>query len=586
MRSVPSALGLALAIALASPVAAQVSGTVVDSVTRQPLADARVSLQASTVETTSDAAGAFSLPKLSGADLVIVAAKPGYFYGSAKVTAPISNVTLELVLPTDLDHAEHKPTPPDTCSTCHSNIFDEWKTSPMAAAGNNTWVHDVYNGGATAGGMGGFVYTRDSVLAKNNPASECGACHQPETWWSTPYVAMQPYGSTSPSVTHGVSCDVCHKIAAIDTSKTSFPGLWPSVVTLAKPGDGQQIMYGVLGDVAFAVPGSMRSAYNPQLRADICAACHQDKNDPDEDGDFEEDNGVVSEPTYQEWKDSPYSNPADPKYATCADCHMKPSESGQACQVLFPPLERPKGDVRRHTFPGTTAEFLDNAVSLAVTTRQTGLSLDVDVTVTNDQTGHHVPTGVTIRNMILLVEAFDGDGKPLASTGTQTVDALGGVGDPLQGNFAGLPGKLFAKVNGNVEGKGPTFFTDATSILWDNRIPALGSDTSHYRFALAGRDDKVRVRARLVYRRSWRALVDAKGWTTDGHGAPLEDLQAPNFGHLMEQSDQTIATCKSGPCATGCQVLGSTSDGGSLVAALLAIAGLGARKTRRRQERR
>ena len=57
----------------------------------------------------------------------------------------------------------------------------------------------------------------------------------------------------------------------------------------------------VLGDVPYGIDNTMKAAYQPQLSAAVCAACHQDKNDPDEDGDFEEANGVVSEPTYQEW---------------------------------------------------------------------------------------------------------------------------------------------------------------------------------------------------------------------------------------------------------------------------------------------
>ena len=35
----------------------------------------------------------------------------------------------------------------------------------------------------------------------------------------------------------------------------------------------------------------MRSSYQPQMTAVICASCHQDKNDPDADGNFEEENG-------------------------------------------------------------------------------------------------------------------------------------------------------------------------------------------------------------------------------------------------------------------------------------------------------
>lgn len=563
-------LAVSVAVAVAWSVAAdgvalgQVSGTVRDEATGLPIAGARVRLQATKTEALTDAAGAFLLPGLTGAGKVVVAAVPGYYYASAKVVAPASGVELLVASATAAANPSVDHGTPESCGSCHPSFYAEWRSSPMGKAGANTWVYDVYDGSGAKGGagLGGFVYTRDSVLAKKNPASECGSCHQPERWWSTPYAPLDPIAGGTDAVAHGVSCAVCHTIARIDATKPNFPGLWPGVVTVARPAPGDKALFGVLGDVTYQLSGSMRAAYNPQLRADVCAACHQDKNDPDENGDFESPRGVISEPTYLEWKASPYADPADPRHATCVDCHMRPTGEGQACNVQLPPLQRPPGDVRSHAFPGTSAEFLEHAVSLTLSARRAGGAVAVDVSVRNDQTGHHVPTGVTIRNMILLVEASRvRDGAALVSTGAQVVHALGGVGDPRQGYFAGLPGKLFAKVNGDASGKGPTFFTDATSILWDTRIPALGVDTTSYSFTASPEDGAIRVRARVLYRRSWRALVDAKAWATDGHGAPLEDVTPPTFGHLMAQAEATLPAAD--PCAgAGCDAGPPVEAGG------------------------
>ena len=52
------------------------------------------------------------------------------------------------------------------------------------------------------------------------------------------------------------------------------------------------------------------------------------------------------------------------------------------------------------------------------------------------------------------------------------------------------------------------------------------------------------VRVRLIYRRADRATVDSKSWTTDGHGNPLEDIQAPHFGHLMEEVIKAVPVWK------------------------------------------
>lgn len=603
-RSALSVALLCLVAGLPRVAVAQVSGVVRD-MAKQPLAGVRVSLQASDIETVTDENGAYSLPNAAGPELYVVAAKPGHYYGHVYVNAPATNADIELEpVPTTGDPS-YVPRVPQNCGSCHDSIYTEWNFSPMGKAGTNTWVADVYDGSATPGGKGGFVYTRDSILAKKNPASECAACHQPESWWSKPYTPLDPVSAKTNGVLHGISCEVCHKIANIDETKPNFPGLYPGVVTLAKPGGApfRQVMFGVLGDVTYAVDNTMKAAYQPQLKAAVCAACHQDKNDPDEDGDFEEANGIVSEPTYQEWLESPYADPASPKHATCIDCHMKPTGAGQACSMQFPPIKRPKGDVRSHAFPGTTPEFLENAVSMTMKAVKNDTSIEVDVTIDNDQTGHHVPTGVTIRNMILLVEAWRAqDGKQLEHTGKQVVHELGGVGDPAQGYFAGLPGKLYAKVNGDAQGKGPTFFTDATSILWDNRLPPLGKDSTHYSFVVPSEGGELHVRARLIYRRSWRALVDAKKWATDGHGKELADVTAPHFGHLMEQAEEVFdLPCDAGVCqdagaggsgslrpsggdegGCGCRVAGQASRGlgAGLFGLALALAALGRRRAR------
>jgi uncharacterized membrane protein YgcG len=548
-----------LGMSLSSASLAQVSGTVSDGATLQPIAGARVSVQASQLETTTDAAGVFTLAGVSG-DVVVVAAAPGWFNHGQPVTAPAAGLAFQLeAVPTFDDPAYSFPAP-SACATCHPTQYGQWATSPMAHAGDNTWVYDTYDGTGTPGGTGGFVYLDDSALAAENPASECRSCHQPEPWILDPYSALEPLGALSQESLHGISCVICHQTADIDETRPNFPGMWPGIVSFQRTPPGEVVMYGTLGDVSYEAPGVMRASYQPELASVVCAACHQDKNDPDLDGDFEEDDGVISEPTYLEWLDSPYADAESPEYSTCAGCHMRPISANAACIVL-PELSRPEGDVREHTFRGTDADFLENALSLEVEAAQLGGELNATVTVTNDRTGHHVPTGVTIRNAILLVEAVNvADGAPLEHLGDQMVHELGGVGDPSEGYFAGLPGKLFAKVNHDANGAGPTFFTDAAGITFDTRIPALASDVTSYVFALPPGGGSVALRARVIYRRSWRALVDAKGWTTDGHGAPLEDLAAPSFGHVMASAETTLEVEPSGAGGSGG---GGSTGGGS-----------------------
>ena len=213
----------------------------------------------------------------------------------------------------------------------------------------------------------------------------------------------------------------------------------------------------------------------------------------------------------------------------------------EVCAVLYPPLLRDPETIRSHTILGTTPEYLENAVELSMEAELIGDTIEVGVDITNSLTGHHVPTGVTVRNMILLVEAWrEADDLPLEHVGKQTVHELGGVGDPAEGYYAGLPGKYYSKVNHDANGDGPTFFTDATGIVFDNRIPAMATDSTSYTFAVPDGGGTFRVRARLIYRRAFRFLVDAKQWTENGQGEPLEGVLPPHFGHLMEMTEQVL----------------------------------------------
>jgi len=369
---------------------------------------------------------------------------------------------------------------------------------------------------------------------------------------------------------HGVSCEVCHRLAEIDETKVNFPGLYPGVVRMARTVPFAPVQFGLLGDVAYSA-SVMRPSYQPQLAAAVCAACHQDKNDPDQDGDFEEADGVISEPTYLEWLASSYADPSSPDHATCVDCHMPATDARAACSVYTPDQPRPDGQLRSHRIEGTTARFLEAALTARVQAAIDGDELVVDVELTNDRTGHHVPPGVTVRNMILLVEARrDADGVALPATGDQVVDELGGVGDPAAGYYAGLPGKLYAKVPVDAAGHGPVFFTEAAALARDDRIPAHGVDRTRYRFALPAAGGALTVRAQVIYRRAFRAVVDAKGWTTDGHGRPLEDLQAPRFGHVMATAE-TILDAPATPDDAGCGCGGGGGTGLGVVVALLGL---------------
>jgi hypothetical protein len=54
-----------------------------------------------------------------------------------------------------------------------------------------------------------------------------------------------------------------------------------------------------------------------------------------------------------------------------------------------------------------------------------------------------------------------------------------------------------------------------TTIVSDNRLPAMGSDTSSYVFVAPRSGGQVTVIAELRFRRAFAPVMLDKGWTTD-----------------------------------------------------------------------
>jgi hypothetical protein len=276
----------------------------------------------------------------------------------------------------------------------------------------------------------------------------------------------------------------------------------PGILSLRlyRPDEGQQVFFGTLVDV------NRRVSYSPlESESEFCAPCHY--------GVFGGvvGSGMVTSGTliynsYGEWLNSPYS---DPKTGmTCQQCHMPVSS---AKYFVFPErggLTRDYATLHDHTMPGAADEkLLQNSVTMKSSAQRAGDQLQVQVSITNDKTGHDIPTDAPIRSMILVVEALDASGRPLALR-------LGPVNPAYSGNYGGLPGKTFAKVlKDEWTGETPTAaYWRPVSIVEDTRLPAIATDTTHYTFDLpTGKAAQVNVR--LVFRRAFQDLMKLKGWT-------------------------------------------------------------------------
>ena len=161
----------------------------------------------------------------------------------------------------------------------------------------------------------------------------------------------------------------------------------------------------------------MKAAWQPVFEESrFCASCHQYQNP---------DTGVPAQSTYEEWLSSPFGNPDAADYATCQDCHMQRDPApGRLCD---PPTgfgegpDRPIASHASHAIEGVTLERLIANSSLALAVSVSDGQLVVSAEVGNHGAGHHLPTGVSLRNMILRIGARAPDGMELDQVSGETV---------------------------------------------------------------------------------------------------------------------------------------------------------------------
>jgi hypothetical protein len=257
---------------------------------------------------------------------------------------------------------------------------------------------------------------------------------------------------------------------------------------MLRPPQEDQIFFGPFDDIPDP------DTYLPLTReSQFCAPCHQ----------FSFWGTPIYE-SYNEWLASPYVEQG----VTCQNCHMLPTGDAYFALPEVGGLPHPPESIPSHLQPGASSlELLQDTVSMTLQTEQIGDQLWITVVISNTNAGHHVPTDHPGRHLILTVTAEDEDGHLLPQTSGDKIPSWGGL-------QAGLPGKAFAKVLRDVQtGEYPVVsYWKQTSILIDNRIPAFAADSSRYAFALPTGTALIKVQAELLFRRTYQAEMDARGW--------------------------------------------------------------------------
>ena len=520
-----------------------ISGTVHDP-NGAPIPGATVRVKATENKTTSDTDGSFTLHGLSADKaLLLTAWAPGYFNGGEAQKRLPGEMNVEIVLHS-IPAGDNESYPwlsaitaggqSGSCENCHSALalgssaslggqalpFEEWQQGAHALSAENPRFLSMYLGRDVLGNQSPLTrygYSRDYGRIPLSPdltqpyfgpgykldfpdtAGNCAACHVPAAAIDDAY-GIDPAAALG-TAAEGVTCDFCHKIGGVKLDRlTGLPQPnMPGVLSFEflRPPDGHQYFAGPLDDVA---PGEDTYA-SIQQQSQFCAPCHY--------GTFW--NTTVYD-SFGEWLGSPYNDPVSGK--TCQDCHMPHSGASFIALPDKGAVERDPETIFSHRMPGaSSADLLQNAVTLNVSASRAGDKIAVTVTIVNDKTGHDVPTDSPLRQMILLVQARGPDGTGLTQEGGPTIPDYGGVGDPANGYYAGLAGRIYAKILMELWTEvAPTgAYWNPTRIVSDNRIPPFGSDSGAYTFNAPLQGDAI-IQVRLLYRRAFIQLMDWKGW--------------------------------------------------------------------------
>jgi len=541
-----AAVALLVLLTAASSALADVAGRVLDDGTSAPIAGALVSVRArpeiAPVLTAAD--GSFVLPLTDSGIFEVAAARAydattvNYVSDTQQAFDGLTDIELRLARVSVTDNPSYQPPAANQlCIGCHFQYFQEWSGARHAGAADNFWVRDLYSGDGSPGGGAGYVF-RNTHAADNSGL--CATCHAPLEDVFTPG-ELDFNQVVTPAGRDGVTCLACHQMAEVNDNVDALHHLGNT--TYRFPQSDAQTAFHVFGKLADVDRVPMQNVYQPQFgESQFCASCHEYKNPT---------TGAPGQGTYSEWLASPYAQPG-PGFRSCQDCHMPARASSGSIGSGGP--ERPGSQRHSHAFVGATPETLSANIDLRVTLVREGQTLRVNAEVEN-RAGHGFPSGISIRNAILHVDARIG-GVALTQTDGPSIPFWGSDDVPgvQTGDLAGRAGKGYAKLlQGRINGTGPVvapvLFIDAESAASDTLIPSLATDVSQYRFAVppgTPESATVQIDARLLYRRAWRALAVTKGWTQTPGGLPVE--------MLVQQQQQSAVLSALGPPGPGGQL--------------------------------
>ena len=405
----------------------------------------------------------------------------------------------------------------DKCIACHSglktaagedvSIGYDWRSTIMANAARDPYWHAAVRREVT-----------DHPNAQAAIEDKCSTCHMPMARFDA--AAAGGKGQVFANIPadapmhryafDGVSCTVCHQIAADNLGQhASFDGGFE----IKPAAQGTRPVYGpheveagrlsVMQSSAQYVPTQSQHVQ----RSELCATCHTLYTTA-LNAAGEQVGELPEQVPYQEWYASAYRTER-----TCQSCHMPRLDE----QPISSVLGRPRPELSQHTFRGGNAfmlgifnkyrgelgvqalpQELDAAIAQTETylgtaaatialddVRRTGSTLALDVAIAST-TGHKLPTAYPARRAWLHLTITDDSGTVLFESGRVRPDGsiVGNDNDADAGKFephyAEITSpeqvQIYESIMVDANGRPTTGLLTALRYIKDNRLLPRGFD--------------------------------------------------------------------------------------------------------------
>ncbi len=433
----------------------------------------------------------------------------------------------EKSIPASMIVTKEIPNAPSLATTTadHPLSVNDWE-NPEICGGCHTTQYQGWKGSMHANSFKDPIFQAEWALAEKelggNISNLCAGCHSPPGMLSKT-IKFDPElgkhgGFTAPPIAEqGVSCDVCHTISGSSFQNSSVMEHGNGSY-ISSPGKTKR---GPLKDSKSPYHETEYSEHH--TKSAFCANCHNI---------FNPINQFPLERTYDEWKYSVYAQ----NNVQCQDCHMVPVETAiRVADELKPARElkdhglggkaaigaqKERELIHGHGFVGgnsvVTAVLGDpdsrRHAQIAIKRLRSAAKLEIklehvknqgalhqlEIKVTNQRAGHHMPTSLTfIRELWLDVKVTDQNGATIFRSGA--LDSHREVDKDAT---------MFRAYAVDKEGNPAQYIWTVERFERRTTIPPKGHGYGRYAFNVPTGTTTLQVRAKLNYRSFSQHFVD------------------------------------------------------------------------------